>query len=148
MWPSFSLNRPLAWMGLAALMAMAWLPFASLRLACLAIVIVGLVDCWRQVRREHRRRRLSEEALKLSEDGVVITDDRNRIVTVNPAFTQITGYTHDEVRGLDSSALSAGRHDKAFYDRYWQTLHATGRWEGEIWNQRKHGDQFPEWLRV
>ncbi|MEC9482514.1 MAG: EAL domain-containing protein, partial [Halomonas sp.] len=148
MWPSFSLNRPLVWMGLAALAAVGWLPFLSLRLAALAIVIVGLVDGWRQVRREHRRRQLSEEALKLSEDGVVITDERNRIVTVNPAFTQITGYTQDEVLGLDSSMLSAGRHDKAFYDRYWQTLHATGRWEGEIWNQRKHGDQFPEWLRV
>lgn len=148
MWPSFSLNRPLVWMGLAALAAMSWLPFASLRLAALAFVIVALVDGWRQVRREHRRRQLSEEALKLSEDGVLITDERNRIVTVNPAFTQITGYTHEDVYGLDSSVLSAGRHDKAFYERYWQTLTSTGRWEGEIWNQRKHGDQFPEWLRI
>lgn len=148
MWPSFSLNRPLVWMGLAALAAMSWLPLASLRLAALAIVGVALIDGWRQVRREHHRRRISEEALKLSEDGVVISDARNRIVTVNPAFTQITGYTHEEVRGLDPSMLSSGRHDKAFYERYWQTLNATGHWEGEIWNQRKHGDQYPEWLRV
>lgn len=148
MWPSFSLNRPLVWMGLAALAAISWLPFASLRLAALAMVIVALADGWRQVRHEHRRRRLSEEALKLSEDGVVITDARNRIVMVNPAFTQITGYAAEEVLGLDSSMLSSGRHDKAFYERYWQTLNATGRWEGEIWNQRKHGDEYPEWLRV
>lgn len=148
MWPPFSLNRPLTWMGLAALAAMSWLPFASLRLAALAIVVVALIDAWRQVRREHRRRQLSEEALKLSEDGVIISDERNRIVSVNPAFTQITGYTREEVLGLDPSTLSSGRHDSAFYDRYWQALRATGRWEGEIWNQRKHGDQYPEWLRV
>ncbi|SDM12535.1 PAS domain S-box-containing protein/diguanylate cyclase (GGDEF) domain-containing protein [Modicisalibacter muralis] len=148
MWPSFSLNRPLTWMGLAALAAMSWLPFVSLRLAALGMVTIALFDGWRQIRREHRRRQLSEEALKLSEDGVMIADSRNRIVSVNPAFTQITGYTHEEVFGLDPSTFSTGRHDSAFYERYWQTLNATGRWEGEIWNQRKHGDQYPEWLRV
>ncbi len=102
----------------------------------------------RQVRHEHRRRTLCEEALKLSEDGVVISDAANRIVAVNPAFTQITGYEVDEVRGQDASVLASGRHDKAFYERYWQTLRTTGHWEGEVWNQRKHGDQYPEWLRM
>lgn len=148
MWPSFSLNRPLVWVGLAALAAIGWLPSVWLRLMALVFVGAGLTDAWVQVLREQRRRRLSEEALKLSEDGVVISDAANRILAVNPAFTQITGYTLDEVKGQDTSVLSSGRHDKAFYERYWQTLRATGRWEGEIWNQRKHGDQYPEWLRV
>lgn len=148
MWPTFTLNRPMTWMGLAALAAMSWLPLVSLRLAALAMVLVALVDGWRQVKREHRRRQLSEEALKLSGDGVIIADKHNHIISVNPAFTQITGYTREEVLGLDASTLSSARHDKAFYERYWQTLDATGRWEGEIWNQRKHGDQYPEWLRV
>ncbi|MBZ9539966.1 EAL domain-containing protein [Modicisalibacter tunisiensis] len=148
MWPAFTLNRPTSWMGLAALSAMVWLPFLGLRLAALGIVVVALVDGWRQVRQEHQRRRLSEEALKLSGDGVIIADRHNRILGINPAFTQITGYTREEVLGMDASMLSSGRHDKAFYERYWQTLQATGRWEGEIWNQRKHGDQFPEWLRM
>ncbi|WP_043531558.1 putative bifunctional diguanylate cyclase/phosphodiesterase [Litchfieldella xinjiangensis] len=148
MWPPFSLNRPLVWAGLAALAAIGWLPSLWLRFVALCFVGIGLADAWQQIRHESRRRLLSEEALKLSDDGVVISDAQNRIVAVNPAFTQITGYTIDEVKGQDPSILSAGRHDKAFYDRYWQTLQATGRWEGEIWNQRKHGDQFPEWLRV
>ncbi|EPB99976.1 hypothetical protein L861_08420 [Litchfieldella anticariensis FP35 = DSM 16096] len=148
MWPPFSLNRPLIWMGLSALAAIGWLPSVWLRLMALVFVGAGVADAWRQMQHEHRRRRLSEEALKLSADGVVISDARNRIVAVNPAFTQITGYTLEEVKGQDPSVLSSGRHDKAFYDRYWQTLQATGCWEGEIWNQRKHGDQFPEWLRV
>ncbi|WP_110648545.1 putative bifunctional diguanylate cyclase/phosphodiesterase [Salinicola peritrichatus] len=148
MWPSFSLNRPLIWLGLAALAAASLLPLLTLRLVALVIVAIGMIDGWRQIRLEHQRRRLSEQALELSQDGMMITDAGNRILTVNPAFTQITGYTLDEIAGLDPSAFSAGRHDKAFYDRYWQTLQATGRWEGEIWNQRKHGDQYPEWLRV
>ncbi|WIX33145.1 EAL domain-containing protein [Salinicola sp. JS01] len=148
MWPSFSLNRPLVWLGLAALAAASLLPFLMLRLAALALVVIGLADGWRQIRLEHQRRRLSEQALELSQDGIMITNAANRLITINPAFTQITGYTLDEIEGLDPSALSSGRHDKAFYERYWQTLAATGRWEGEIWNQRKHGDQYPEWLRV
>ncbi|WP_251979116.1 putative bifunctional diguanylate cyclase/phosphodiesterase [Salinicola avicenniae] len=148
MWPSFSLNRPLVWLGLAALTAASLLPLLPLRLAALSLVVLGLLDAWRQIRREHQRRRLSEQALELSQDGMMISDADNRIVTVNPAFTQITGYTLEEIRGMDPSALSSGRQDKAFYDRYWQTLKTTGRWEGEIWNQRKHGDQYPEWLRV
>ncbi|QJQ95999.1 MULTISPECIES: bifunctional diguanylate cyclase/phosphodiesterase [Halomonadaceae] len=148
MWPSFSLNRPLVWMGLAALAALLWLPDLWLRVAALTMVCVGLWDGWRQVSLETRRCRLAEAALKLTEDGVMISDAKSRIVAVNPAFTQITGYTSDEVFGQDPSMLSSGRHDKAFYERYWQTLHATGRWEGEVWNRRKHGDEYPEWLRV
>lgn len=148
MWPSFSLNRPLIWLGLSALAAAVLLPILALRLVALAVVAIGMLDGWRQLKLEHQRRRLSEHALELSQDGVMITNTANRIVSVNPAFTQITGYTLEEVRDFDPSALSSGRHDKTFYDRYWQTLRTTGRWEGEVWNQRKHGDQYPEWLRV
>lgn len=148
MWPFFTLNRPLIWLALAALAAASVLPILGLRLAALAVVIIGMLDGWRQIRLEHQRRRLSEHALGLSQDGVIITNTANRIVAVNPAFTQITGYTLEEIRGHDPSVLSSGRHDKAFYDLYWKTLKSTGRWEGEIWNQRKYGDQFPEWLRV
>ncbi|OLO04147.1 MULTISPECIES: GGDEF domain-containing phosphodiesterase [Salinicola] len=148
MWPFFTLNRPLVWLALAALAGASVLPLLSLRLAALVVIAIGMVDGWRQIRLEHQRRRLGEQALELSQDGVMITNAANRIVIVNPAFTQITGYTLEEIRGLDPSALSSGRHDKAFYDRYWQTLKTTGRWEGEIWNERKHGDQYPQWLRV
>ncbi|WP_110692378.1 putative bifunctional diguanylate cyclase/phosphodiesterase [Salinicola halophyticus] len=148
MWPYFTLNRPLIWLAVAALAAASVLPLLPLRMAALALVTIGVADGWRQIRREHQRRRLSEQALELSQDGVMITNADNRIVTINPAFTQITGYTLDEIRGLDPSSLSAGRHDKTFYDRYWQSLKTTGHWEGEIWNQRKHGDQYPEWVRI
>ncbi|MDI5983481.1 EAL domain-containing protein [Halomonas sp. M4R5S39] len=148
MWPAFSLNRPLLWTGLAALSASIWLPGVALRLAAASLVALGLMDAWRQVRLEHQRARLGQDALALSEDGVIITDADNRIQAVNPAFTRITGYSAEEVRGRNATTLSAPRHDKAFFERYWQTLRSTGRWEGEIWNRRKHGDEYPEWLRV
>lgn len=148
MWPAFSLNRPMPWVALSAFSASIWLPSIPLRLAAAVLVALGLVDAWRQVRLEHQRARLGEEALSLSEEGVIITDAANRIVTVNPAFTRITGYTLGEVRGINASSLSAPRHDKAFFERYWQALQTTGRWEGEIWNRRKQGDEYPEWLRV
>ncbi|GHE22639.1 putative bifunctional diguanylate cyclase/phosphodiesterase [Halomonas urumqiensis] len=148
MWPAFSLNRPLLWIGFAGLSAAVWLPFAWLRLAATLLMVLGLYDAWRQVRQEHQRARLGQDALALSEDGVIITDAANRIQAVNPAFTRITGYSAEEVRGRNATTLAAPRHDKAFFDRYWQALKSTGRWEGEIWNRRKHGDEYPEWLRV
>lgn len=148
MWPSFSLNRPLIWLGFIALGMMTWLPVLSLRLAALVVIILALLDTMRQMRREHNCRRLSEKALTLSEDGAMICDANNRIISVNAAFTRITGFQRHEVMGLDPSMLSSGRHDKAFYERYWQALVATGRWEGEIWNRRKRGEHYPQWLRV
>ncbi|MBB3141592.1 putative bifunctional diguanylate cyclase/phosphodiesterase [Halomonas organivorans] len=148
MWPVFSLNRPLMWVALAALSASVWLPDLGLRLAAVLIAAVGLWDAWRQVHQEHLRARLGQEALTLTEEGVIVTDAANRILVVNPAFTQITGYEQDEVSGLNVASLAAPRHDKAFFERYWQTLQSTGRWEGEIWNRRKQGDEYPEWLKV
>ncbi|MGC3874184.1 putative bifunctional diguanylate cyclase/phosphodiesterase [Halomonas sp. GXIMD04776] len=148
MWPSFSLNRPLVWLGIIALGVMVWLPLLLLRLAALVVVIMALLDVARRIYQEHCHRRLSEKALELSEDGVMICDARNRIVSVNAAFTRITGFQHQEVLGRDPSILSSGLHDHAFYERYWESLNTTGRWEGEIWNRRKRGEHYPEWLRV
>ena len=69
-------------------------------------------------------------------------------MVVNPAFTEITGYASQEIQGLKLETLAAPRHDKAFYQTFWSTLKSTGRWEGEMWSRRKHGDEYPEWLKV
>jgi diguanylate cyclase (GGDEF)-like protein/PAS domain S-box-containing protein len=81
-------------------------------------------------------------------EGVTLTDMQGRIVSVNPAFTQITGYNEDEVRGLSNSVLRSGRHDSAFYRQLWGELRSTGHWQGEIWNRRKNGEIYPEWLTI
>ncbi|MCE8017925.1 EAL domain-containing protein [Halomonas sp. MCCC 1A17488] len=146
--PSFALNRPLIWAAMAALPACIWLPSPGLRMAAVFIVVMGLASAWRQIRRDRQHADLMQQALMLSEEGVQITDAENRILAVNPAFTRITGFTEEEVRGLNAANLAAARHDPAFFKRFWQTLHSKGRWEGEIWNRRKQGDEFPEWLRV
>ncbi|WP_290785078.1 PAS domain-containing protein, partial [Halomonas sp.] len=148
MWPPFSLNRPLMWVGLAGLTFSVWLPDLVLRAVAITLVGLGLADAWRQVRREHQHSRLGQEALALTEDGVIVTDADNRILAVNPAFTRITGFSFGEVRGRNATSLSASRHDTAFFEGFRETLRSTGRWEGEMWNRRKHGDEYPEWLRV
>lgn len=145
---STTLNRPLAWAALAALPACIWLPDPGLRLVAVGIVALGGADAWRQLRRDRQHADLMQQALMLSEEGVQITDARHRILAVNPAFTRITGFTEEEVRGLNASNLVAARHDAAFFKRYWQTLESKGRWEGEIWSRRKQGDDYPEWLRI
>ncbi|EHJ94108.1 putative bifunctional diguanylate cyclase/phosphodiesterase [Vreelandella boliviensis] len=148
MWLPVSLNRPLVWVALTALPACVWIPDAMLRLVATTLVALGLWDAWKQVRQQRLRLRLSQDTLRLASDAMVITDAQNRVLVVNPAFTEITGYASQEIQGLKLETLAAPRHDKAFYQTFWSTLKSTGRWEGEMWSRRKHGDEYPEWLKV
>ena len=81
-------------------------------------------------------------------EGIVATDSDNRILLVNPAFERITGYGEREVVGRNPSLLASGRHDREFYERMWAAIDAGDMWEGEIWNRRKSGEVYPEWLAV
>lgn len=148
MWLPVSLNRPLVWVAMAALPACVWIPDTALRLVAATLVALGLWDAWNQVRQQRLRLRLSQDTLGLASDAMVITDAQNRVIVVNPAFTEITGYASQEVQGLKLETLAAPRHDKNFYQTFWSALKSTGRWEGEMWSRRKHGDEYPEWLKV
>ena len=81
-------------------------------------------------------------------DGIVVTDVRGRIKTVNPAFSDITGFSAAEVVGGGGSELRASRHDRRFFARLWRKLRAEGRWVGEVWSRRKDGSEFPSILRI
>jgi diguanylate cyclase (GGDEF)-like protein/PAS domain S-box-containing protein len=101
------------------------------------------------------QRRRSEESLRLAakvfentQEGVMITDAGGYILSVNKAFSAITGYQEGEVIGEKPAILSSGRHDKAFYQALWGTLLEKGAWQGEIWNRSKTGEVFPEWLAI
>lgn len=83
-----------------------------------------------------------------SSEGMVVTDAENRIIAINPAFTRLTGYALEEVLGRDPSVLSSHHQDQAFYQTIWASLDTTGQWQGEIWNKRKNGEEFAEWLTI
>ncbi|MGM0614238.1 MAG: putative bifunctional diguanylate cyclase/phosphodiesterase [Pseudomonadota bacterium] len=148
MWPNFSFSRPLVWLALVALPACIWVPDAMLRMVAASFVGLGIFDAWRQVRKQNQKLLISQDAIGLASDAVVISDASNRVLAVNPAFTEITGFEGDEILGHKLETLAAPRHDKAFFQGFWHTLHTTGHWEGEMWNRRKHGDEYPEWLQV
>ncbi len=78
----------------------------------------------------------------------MITDAGARIVYVNRSFTTVTGYTLKEVSGKTPRILHSGRQTAAFYAHLWKCIKATGRWQGEIWNRRKNGEIYPEWLSL
>ncbi|WP_397476329.1 putative bifunctional diguanylate cyclase/phosphodiesterase [Pusillimonas sp.] len=83
-----------------------------------------------------------------SRDAMVVTDANGVIITVNPAFTDITGYGLDEVVGRRMNLLSSGKHDKDFFQGMWDSIQSTGRWEGEIWNRRKNAEEYVERLSI
>ncbi|MEJ2654103.1 MAG: EAL domain-containing protein [Acidihalobacter sp.] len=98
--------------------------------------------------RAEEERNLSALIYRGSSEAMLVTDARNRVVAINPAFTRITGYEIDEIRGKELSFLRSGRHDEEFYRRLWEDLNETGFWQGQIWNRRKNGEIFPEWLTL
>jgi len=91
---------------------------------------------------------LAALVLENTTEGMIITDPGLRILASNSAFSAITGYSLEEALGKTPRLLQSGRHDKAFYDEMWGTLKSRGHWAGEIWNRRKNGEIYPEWLSI
>lgn len=121
------------------------------RLARLGSAITGAIERHR-LRREHQRAeaelRLAATVFRSSAEGVVITDADGNILTVNDAFCSITGYSEPEVRGRNPRILQSGRQSVSFYRDLWAVLVATGTWHGELWNRRKDGRIYPEWMTI
>ncbi|MBU1424834.1 MAG: diguanylate cyclase [Gammaproteobacteria bacterium] len=91
---------------------------------------------------------LNAKVFAVSNDGIMIVDAENRIIEVNPAFTELTGYSHDEVLGRDPKLLSSGKQSPEFYSDMWKSLIETGYWNGELWSRRKDGEAFLEQLSI
>ncbi len=92
--------------------------------------------------------RLSAQVFDGSNEAIMITDTEQRIIRVNRAFTKVTQYLAVEVLGKTPKILSSGRHDAQFFQTMWQSVENFGHWQGEIWNKRKDGEAFPEWLNI
>ena len=99
-------------------------------------------------------RKRAEEQLRIaavafqSRDGMIVTDANGIILQVNQAITDVTGYSAEDAVGKTTAMLKSGRHDAAFYRNMWEALTHEGCWSGEIWNQRKDGGVYPEWLSI
>jgi diguanylate cyclase (GGDEF)-like protein/PAS domain S-box-containing protein len=92
--------------------------------------------------------RLSAKVFENAAEGIMVTDSQARIVSVNKAFTEITGYTAEEVTGQNPRLLRSEQHIPEFYKIMWTTLLETGEWQGEIWNRHKNGRAYPAWLTI
>jgi diguanylate cyclase (GGDEF)-like protein/PAS domain S-box-containing protein len=105
--------------------------------------------------RDITERKRAEENLRMlasvfdnTREAILITDADSLILDVNPAFTDITGYSREEVLGRNPKLLASGRQDQAFYAAMWQSLQQKKTWRGEIWNQRKSGEIYAELLSI
>lgn len=91
---------------------------------------------------------LAAQVFENSRDAITITDAHANIITVNQAFTTITGYTAAEVVGMNPRILQSGRHDAEYYRIMWASILENDFWQGEIYNKRKNGEIYPEWLKI
>ncbi len=99
-------------------------------------------------------RKQSEEALRIAattfetHEAILIADVHANIIRVNRAFSEITGYSAEEVLGKNPRIMSSGRHDRSFYIEMWQRLLHTGNWAGEVFDRRKNGEIYPKWMTI
>ncbi|CCU73081.1 bifunctional diguanylate cyclase/phosphodiesterase [Thalassolituus oleivorans] len=107
----------------------------------------SIQDITEQQAKEHRLRQ-AMTVFESTMEGVVITDSQNRVEAINPAFTSITGFEEADVLGRSISLLNSGRHSKTFYEGIARSVQERGYWRGEIWNRRKNGQIYPQWLTI
>ena len=115
----------------------------------------GIVTHYVVIFSDITERKANENALRLaavvfeqSIEAVIVLDKEERFLSVNRSFTEVTGYPAEEVIGKTPRILKSGRMDKTFYHGMWQHIKQFGFWQGEIWNRRKSGETYPEWLSI
>lgn len=95
-----------------------------------------------------RKLRLAAGVFEFSDEGIMVTDKDKTIVSVNPAFTTITGYSATEALGQTPRLLRSDRHGEDFYQTIWREIHQKDFWQGEIWNRRKSGELYLQWVTI
>lgn len=92
--------------------------------------------------------RLAGSVFKECSEAIMVTDAKLKIIKVNKAFTEITGYSEDEVLGKKPTILQSNKQNSLFYHKMWTEINQYLHWRGEIWNKRKNGEIYPEWLSI
>ncbi len=102
----------------------------------------------KEIRKYVDELQLSATIFETASENIVLTDHNNCFITVNPAFSATTGYSLEEIKGLTPKILRSGKQSQEFYRKMWDDLNTIGHWDGELWNKRKNGDLYPEWLSI
>jgi diguanylate cyclase (GGDEF)-like protein/PAS domain S-box-containing protein len=98
--------------------------------------------------KQNRDLRLYSKVFNSASEAIMVTDKNQKIIDVNPAFSNITGYSREEIIGSKPSRFASGMHDSDFFKEMWSTLQVTGSWHGEIWDKRKDGKNYPKQLSI
>lgn len=131
-----------------------WIGLILLIASVLLLQIRRLTSRNRELVRLEAQRRRNEQQLRIaaaafeSQEAMLVMDAQARIMQVNHAFTEITGYTAEEAIGKTPELLQSGRHDRNFFACMWQSVNESGGWQGEIWHRRKDGQLFPVWHSI
>lgn len=122
----------------------------NMQLAFLIVSVIGLLLTLTiyELKKSQARMKLASLVYHNSSEAMMVTDADKCIISVNPAFTEVTGYQPSEVIGKTPKILSTGLHSKEFYKAMWRSIVATGKWQGEIQNRRKNGELFTEILSI
>jgi len=124
--------------------------------AAAALSLLAFIVTWNmRLRRDISKRKQVQEEQRMAasvfastQEGILITDAQRNIIDMNPAFGSITGYSRDEILGKKPSLLKSGLHDTSFYENMWRAINRQGYWRGEVWNRKKGGEIFAEWLTI
>jgi len=131
-----------------------WIALIGIIGSVLVLQLIRLTSRNRELVRLENERRRNEQQLRIaaaafeSHEAMLVMDAQARIMQVNRAFTEITGFTAEEAVGKTPELLKSGRHDQDYFACMWQSVSATGGWQGEIWHRRKSGDLFPVWHTI
>ncbi|MFQ5580792.1 MAG: PAS domain S-box protein, partial [Nitrospiria bacterium] len=112
------------------------------------MIFTGIIRDITKQKKADRERQLAATVFNASTEAITITDADKKILSVNPAFSRITGYSAEEVIGKTPQILQSGLLDANFYKKMWDTINTVGHWQGEIMNKRKDGKFYPEWLSI
>ena len=112
------------------------------------IKMFGTIQDISQQKKAEAQLTLAASVYQNANEGIMVTDIDNLIVDVNQAFTDITGYSKAEVLGKTPKILHSGHHNAEFYNVMWSAIHKTGKWEGEVWNRKKSGELYPQFISI
>lgn len=128
-----------------------WIETSKVPLLSANKEIIGVLGIYQDISKQKQASdsmQLAAAIYQSSNEAIMVMDENNRIIQVNPAFTRMTGYELADVAGKDPAMFRSGRHDEAFYREVWYRLLQQGYWQGEMWDRRKDGSVHAKWLNI